>query len=57
MYRVSKWRGVDPFSLSQISNRLRQFQDAMVRPRRKIELGHRGPHQTLTLRHSQREFC
>lgn len=41
-------RALDFFTPRQIRNRARQFQDAVIGTRRKIELTHRRPHQTLT---------
>ena len=49
LQRLCKMHGLDLLTPCQISNGSGQFENAMIGARRQIELGHRRPHQTLTL--------
>jgi len=47
MQHLRQMRGLDVYTPRQISNRAREFQDAMIGTCRQIELTHLHPHQTL----------
>ena len=48
LQRLRQVHGLDLLTPRQVCNRARQFENAVICPRRQIELRHRCPHQALT---------